>query len=142
MEQFLYKHETYINIGACFEVYNEMGCGFLESVYQECLELELGLQTSTFRAQQKLVLKDKGRTLEKKFEPDFICFDRISGEIKAVSALTDEHRAQLINDLHATGMEVGLLVNFGKYHKLEHECFVCTTHRHLSRSVKSAQSVG
>lgn len=142
MEQFLYKDETYKIIGACFEVYNEMGCGFLESVCQECLELELGLQTITFRAQQKLVLKYKGRPLEKKFEPDFICFDKIIVEIKAVSALTDEHRAQLINYLHATGMEVGLLVNFGNHHKLEHERFVCTTHRHSSRSVKSAQSVG
>lgn len=130
MEQFLYKDETYRIVGACFEVYNEMGCGFLESVYQECLELELELQTITFRSQQKLVLKYKGRTLEKTFEPDFICFDKIIVEIKAVSVLTDEHRAQLINYLHATGKEVGLLINFGNHHKLEHERFVCTTHRH------------
>lgn len=140
MEAYLYKDETYKLIGACFEVYNEMGCGFLESVYQECLELELGLQAVPFQPQHKLVLGYKGRRLAKTFEPDFVCFDKIIVEIKAVSALTDEHRAQVINYLHASGMEVGLLVNFGNHQKLEYERFVCTTSHRRFQSVKSAQS--
>lgn len=132
METYLHKEETYKIIGACFVVYNEMGCGFLESVYQECMEMELGVQSVPFQSQQKLRLKYKGKRLEKTFEPDFVCFDKIIVEIKAVSVLTDEHRAQLINYLHASGLEVGLLVNFGNHRKLEHERFVCTTHRPLS----------
>ncbi len=132
METYLHKEETYKIIGACFVVYNEMGCGFLESVYQECMEMELGVQSVPFQSQQKLRLKYKGKRLEKTFEPDFVCFDKITVEIKAVSVLTDEHRAQLINYLHASGLEVGLLVNFGNHRKLEHERFVCTTHRPLS----------
>ena len=140
METYLYKDETYKIIGACFEVYNEMGCGFLESVYQECLELELKSQAVPFQPQQKLRLKYKGKSLEKTFEPDFVCFDKIIVEIKAVGALADEHRAQVINYLHASDMEVGLLVNFGNHKKMEHERFVCTMARRSSQSVKSAQS--
>jgi GxxExxY protein len=107
METYLHKEETYKIIGACFVVYNEMGCGFLESVYQECMEMELGEQSVPFQSQQKLRLKYKGKRLEKTFEPDFVCFDKIIVEIKAVSVLTDEHRAQLINYLHALALKSG-----------------------------------
>jgi GxxExxY protein len=117
----LYEAETYKVIGACFEVYKEKGCGFLEAVYQECLEMELGLQEIPFQPQADLHLSYKGRPLVQFYTPDFICFEKIIVEIKAVSCLADEHRAQLHNYLKATGMRVGFLVNFGHYPKLEYE---------------------
>lgn len=123
-KRFPRKEETYRIIGACFEVYKEEGCGFLEPVYQECLEIELGLQSIPFKPQQSLGLRYKGRQLKKTYEPDLICFGDIIVEIKSVSQLLDEHRAQLINYLHAAGFEVGLLVNFGHYPGLEYERFV------------------
>ena len=121
MDDFLYKEETYRIIGCCFEVYNEKGCGFLEPVYQECLDIEFGLQGIPFVAKTPLTLDYKGRTLKKSYEPDFVCFGKIIVEIKAVSSLIDDHRAQLLNYLNATEMKVGLLVNFGHYPKLEYE---------------------
>ncbi len=121
MENFPHKEQTYRIIGACFEVYKEKGCGFLEAVYQECLELEFGLQGLPFAAKKPVSLEYKGRRLRQTFEPDFICLDEIVLELKAVSVLADEHRAQLLNYLNATGHEVGLLVNFGHYPQLEFE---------------------
>ena len=121
MENLLHKDQTYKIIGACFEVYTEKGCGFLEGVYQECLEIELDLQGIPFVAKKPLNLQYKGRLLRHTYEPDFICFDKIVVELKAASQLADEHRAQLINYLNATGLEVGLLVNFGHYPKIEFE---------------------
>ena len=120
-EEFLYKDETYKIIGACFEVYKEKGCGFLEAVYQECLEIEFEMQGILFVPKKPLVLEYKGRPLKQKYEPDFVCDNKIIVEIKAVSALADEHRAQVINYLNTAGFKVGLLVNFGHHPKLEYE---------------------
>jgi GxxExxY protein len=120
----IYKVESFEIMGACFEVYKEKGSGFLESVYQECLEIELGEREIPFKAQPELVLTYKGRTLKGKFKADFVCYDKIVVELKAVTALTDEHRAQVHNYLRATGMKLGLLVNFGHYPKLEYERIV------------------
>lgn len=125
-EIIIFADEVYKIVGACFEVYNEMGCGFLESVYQECLEWEMGLQGIPFASQQKLRLHYKRHPLEKTFEPDFLCYDEVVVEIKAVSALIDEHRAQVINYLAATGKRVGVLVNFGHHPGLQWERFVYT----------------
>jgi GxxExxY protein len=108
------------------KTHNEKGCGFLEAVYQECLEIELGLQGIPFDAKKPLTLAYKGHELEKKYEPDFLCFGKIIIEIKAVSSLCDDHRAQLLNYLNATGMRVGLLLNFGHHPKLEYERMVHT----------------
>ena len=116
--------ETYKIIGACFEVYNEKGCGFLEPIYQECLEIEFRLQGIPFEAQVELGVEYKGHPLKKKYVPDFLCFDGIIVEIKACRELTDDHRAQLINYLHSTGMTVGVLVNFGHHPGLQYERFV------------------
>lgn len=120
----IHEEETYAILGACFEVYKERGCGFLEAVYQECLELELALRGVPFVAQPELVLSYKGRPLRQKHKPDLVCFDAVLVELKAVSKLADEHRAQMINYLHATGLRVGLLVNFGHHPKVEHERIV------------------
>ena len=121
MPSIIYKLESFEIMGACFEVYKEKGSGFVESVYQECLEIELGLRNIPFKAQQELALTYKGRALKSKFKPDFICYDKVVLEIKSVSGLTDEYRAQVQNYLRATGLKLGLLVNFGHYPKVEYE---------------------
>jgi GxxExxY protein len=124
MTGLIYKEESYKIIGACFEVYKEMGCGFLEPVYQECLEKELTLQGIPFDAQKIVELNYKGQKLDKIYKPDFLCFDKIIIEIKAVSKLNNEFRAQIINYLNATNMRLGLLINFGHFPKIEHERYV------------------
>ena len=124
MVEIIHKDEGYEIVGACFEVYNEKGCGFLEGVYQECLEIEFGLRALPFVPQTELQITYKGRVLKKKFQPDFTCFEKIIVEIKAVSQLTDEHRAQVHNYLKATGYRLGLLVNFGSTGELEYERIV------------------
>ena len=121
MTEIIYKKESYDIIDACFEVYNEKGCGFLEPVYQECLAIEFEYQRIPAIAKPSLVLSYRGRILKQTYEPDYVYFEKIIVELKAVSALADEHRAQLLNYLHATGLELGLLVNFGHYPKLEYE---------------------
>jgi|ERR1043166_240743 GxxExxY protein len=121
MNELVYKDECYRIVGACFEVYKEKGCGFLEAVYQECLEMEFQMQGILFVPKPPLALSYKGRPLVQKYSPDFICLDKIIVELKAVSALADEHRAQVLNYLNATGFKLGLLVNFGHYPKLEWE---------------------
>lgn len=124
MSELIYKDESYRIMGACFEVYKEKGCGFLEAVYQECLEIELDLLAVPFRAQYPMLLTYKGRKLKQRYVADLVCYDKILVELKAVSALTDEHRAQLLNYLHATGHRLGLLINFGHHPKLEWERIV------------------
>ncbi len=122
--EIVYKEESYAIMGACFEVYKEKGCGFLEAVYQECLEIEFEMQKLPALPQPRLELSYKGHPLKQKHVPDFICFGKIVVELKAVSALNDEHRAQVHNQLRATGHKLGLLVNFGHYPGLEHERIV------------------
>jgi GxxExxY protein len=121
MGELIHKEEAYQINGACFEVYKEKGCGFLEDVYQECLEIELELQGIDFVAQYPLKLEYKGRPLRKKYIPDFICFGKMIVEIKAVKKITDEHRAQVQNYLRATGYKLGLIINFGHYPKVQIE---------------------
>jgi GxxExxY protein len=122
--ELLFKEECYKIVGAYFEVYREKGGGFVEPVYQECMEIELRLQGVPFVPQKPLALEYKGCPLRSKYEPDFVCYDRIVLELKAVSEMTDEHRAQLLNYLKATGLRLGLLVNFGHYPKAQVEGIV------------------
>ena len=116
-ETILFKDECYQIQGAVFEVYREMGCGFLESVYQECLESELYKQVIHFVAHPELKLNYKGDTLRQTYIPDLICYQSIIIELKALTAATGEHQAQVLNYLKATGMRLGLLINFGSYPK-------------------------
>lgn len=111
-------------MGACFEVYKEKGCGYLESVYRECLQIEFRLQNVPFASGTPLTLSYKGRPLQQSYIVDFICFEKIILEIKAVSNLIDEHRAQTLNYLATTDYKLGLLVNFGHFPKLEWERLV------------------
>jgi len=121
MKELVYTEECYKLIGGCFEVYEEKGGGFRESVFQECLELEFGIQGIPFDRQRDLRLEYKGHLLKQGFVADFVCYDKIIVELKAVSNLTDEHRAQVLNYLNATGYRLALLVNFGHHPKLEWE---------------------
>lgn len=120
-EKILFKDEVYAIQGAIVDVYREMGCGFLEAVYQECHERELQLRDIPFVAQKDLLLKYKGQALEQRYKPRLICFDKIIVELKAVSELGDDHKAQLFNYLKASGLRLGLLVSFGHYPKVQIE---------------------
>ena len=124
MGEILFKDESYKIMGAMFEVYKEMGCGFLEQVYQECVELELKEQQVPFVAQAQVELKYKHHQLNSKFVPDLICYGKIVLELKAVKLITDEHRAQVHNYLKATGVRLGIIVNFGHFPKVEYERIV------------------
>jgi GxxExxY protein len=114
-EKIRFRDEGYVIQGAIFEVYREMGCGFLEAVYQEYLEREFIAREIPFRAQAELRLMYKGSVLKQAYKPDFICYEKIILEIKSVRDIAPEHQAQLLNYLKATGMKLGLLVNFGSH---------------------------
>ena len=114
---------TYRIIGAALEVRKELGCGFLEAVYQEALEREFVIQRIPFKSQPVVEITYKGRPLNKTYQPDFVCYDEVIVEIKAISSLTGLEESQLINYLKATGINVGLLINFGSK-SLEQERFV------------------
>ena len=108
-----FKDEGYAIQGAVFEVYRTLGCGFLEAVYQESLELEMAARHIPFVAQQELQLEYKGKTLRQTYKPDFICYGSIIVELKTCSCLASEHVAQVLNYMKATNLERGMLVNFG-----------------------------
>ena len=120
-EGLIYKEESYAIIGACMAVYKSKGCGFLEPVYHECLAIEFEIRGIPFASKPLQTLQYRGRTLVQTFAPDFVCYDKIILEIKAASALVDEHRAPVLNYLSATGCELALLVSFGHYPRLEYE---------------------
>jgi GxxExxY protein len=123
MSELIFREESYKIMGACFEVYKHKGCGFLEGVYQEYLAVEFAFQNIPFMSQPKIELEYKGTKLKQYFEPDFICYEKIVVEIKAISKLAKEHKAQTINYLYATNFELALLVNFGHFPMVEHERF-------------------
>jgi len=114
-EKLIYPDESYAIRGACMDVYRVMGNGFLEAVYQECLEMEFRRRGIPFVAQKPLTLTYLGQTLRQTYKPDFVCYDKIIVEIKAVSKLLDEHHAQGMNYLKATNFQLCFLVNFGHY---------------------------
>jgi GxxExxY protein len=124
MGDLLYERESYEIRGAIFEVYREKGCGFLEPVYQECLEKEFRLRGVPFSSQCELRLTYKGEPLVQTYKADLICHDRIIVELKAVKEISPEHRAQVFNYLKATGLRLGLLVNFGHHPQVEIERIV------------------
>jgi GxxExxY protein len=121
MKDIIFKDESYAIMGACFEVYNDKGCGFLEPVYQECLQIEFECQRIPAIAKPALTLSYRARPLLQTYQADFVCYGKIIVELKATSGLVNEHRAQLLNYLPATGFQLGLLVNFGHHPRLEYE---------------------
>jgi GxxExxY protein len=114
---------TYKIIGAALEVHKELGCGFLEAVYQEALGKEFAYQAIPFKPQPIIQIAYKGKPLDKTYQPDFVCYDEVILEIKAISNLSGVEEAQLINYLKATELKVGLLINFGSK-SLEHKRLV------------------
>ncbi len=132
----IYEQETYKILGACFEVYKQKGCGFTEPVYQECLAIEFEIQKIPFVAQPKIQLEYKGRILEHFFKPDFICFNKIIVEIKALTNLIEVNTAQTLNYLNATNFDLALLINFGHYPKLEHKRIANTKNKNPNNSIK------
>ncbi len=133
MTELLCKEEVYAVVGAAMEVYNELGSGFLEAVYQEALEIELTLRGIPFEAQKELAIFYKGRRLKKTYAADFLTFGKIIVEIKAIDRLTSGDEGQRLNYLSATGLEVGVLINFGAKSNLEWKRMVET------RKLKSHQ---
>jgi GxxExxY protein len=132
----IFKDECYAILGACFEVYKDKGCGFHEPVYQECVGIEFEHGRIPAIPQPRLSLEYRGRILEQKFFPDFVCYEKIVVELKAVAELTDERCAQLLNYLKAGSFELGLLVNFGHYPKLQYERLAKT-----QRKIESAEAI-
>ena len=125
MTELLFKKESYEIVGACMEVHNNLGPGFLESVYQEALAREFLERKIPFLEQWGIDVYYKGEKLEKKFFADFICYGEIIIEIKAMEGFVPEHEAQLINYLKATQKPLGLLINFGA-EKLQYRRFANT----------------
>lgn len=122
MELFL-KNEIYNLVGAAMEVHSQLGNGFLEAVYQEALSFELKERNIPFEKEKKLMINYKGVRLEKYYLADFICYESIVVELKAVNAITPGHESQILNYLKATGLKVGLLLNFGSK-SLQYKRFV------------------
>ena len=120
----VFKEESYAIRGAIFEVYKELGSGFLEAIYQECLEKEFQDRGVPFVSQPILQVKYKGVKLEQFYKPDFICYNKIIIELKAVKEIIPEHRAQLINYLKISELKLGVLVNFCAYPKVDVERYV------------------
>lgn len=120
----VYKEESYKIIGAAFKVYNTLGAGFLEAVYQEALEIEFQRQGIPYEREKELKIQYDGVELKQMYKADFVCFGKVIVELKAVNGLDDAHRSQVHNYLYATGYKLGLLLNFGCPNELEKERFV------------------
>lgn len=121
----IYNIESYAINGAAMEVYNNLGHGFLEAVYQEALEREFQIRGIPYEREKELTIDYKGETLNQTYKADFVCYGKIIVELKAVSEISDAHRSQVFNYLHATGFRLGLLLNFGCSDSLERERIVC-----------------
>lgn len=119
--ELIYSDESYKINGAALKVYSVLGAGFLESVYQEALEIEFKKQGIPFEREKEIKIYYDEEELKQTFKADFVCFDKIIVELKAVSALDDAHRSQVFNYLKATRYKLGLLYNFGHYNGLEME---------------------
>lgn len=114
---------TYAIIGAAMEVHRQLGCGFLESVYQEAFALELKSRQIPYSRELRFPVVYKGRQLNCQYRPDFICFESVIVELKALGQLSPIEESQLINYLKVTGYQTGLLLNFGRK-SLEQRRFV------------------
>lgn len=140
----IYEQEGYQLMGAAFEVYNHLGYGMAEEVYQQCLQIELELQAIPFERKFPLKLSYKGRKIEKEYIPDLFVFDAIIVELKAVKDVLSEHEAQLFNYLRIAGRPVGYLINFGRKERLEWKRYVVSDLRrpHQKPSNNQPETVG
>ena len=120
----VYRQESYEIIGAAFDVYNKLGHGFLEAVYQEAFEIELKKREIPYEREKEIKIYYDGQELKQTYKADFVCYDKIIVELKAVSELDESHHAQVYNYLHATNMKLGILLNFGSSEGLEKDRIV------------------
>ena len=124
--ELIFKDEVYQIVGAAMEVSNHLGCGFLEAVYQEALSLEFAERHIPYVQQKRIQITYKDTILQKHYVADFLCYEQIIVEIKALKQLTSIDEAQILNYLKATGHPVGVLLNFGSP-KLEWERYANTS---------------
>jgi len=124
MAELIYKDEAYAVVGAAMDVYYTMGIGFLEPVYHGAMIVELGRRNIPFESQKKLDVFYKEIRLEKKYIPDFVCYEQVVVELKVVPRITNIEVAQLINYLKITRKRLGLLINFGAEPRLEWKRYV------------------
>ncbi len=122
--ELLYKDEVFKIVGAAMEVYNDLGSGFLEGVYQEALEIELLRQGIPFESQRLLSIRYKGQPLQKSYVADFVVFEKVIVELKALERLSGTEEAQILNYLKATGQRVAVLLNFGRAGELEWKRYI------------------
>ncbi|MGA9452754.1 MAG: GxxExxY protein [Verrucomicrobiia bacterium] len=113
MAKLILKDEIYAIVGAAMEVHREKGCGFAEPFYQECMEFELADRKVPAEAQKEMTILYKGRQLRRTYLADFVAYGKIIVELKALDKLTSREEAQVINYLKSSGLEVGVLINFG-----------------------------
>jgi GxxExxY protein len=118
---------TYAVIGAAIEVHKQLGCGFLEAVCQEAMELELTARGIPFESQVEIPIRYKGQVLKTFYRADFVCFGAVVVELKALAQLGNIEEAQVINYLKGTGYEIGLLLNFGRT-SLQSKRYILTSH--------------
>ena len=124
MTDILFREESYAIVGAAMEVYNQLGNGFLEAVYQEALAIEFAARGIPFQDQVVLEIAYKGKPLQATYKPDFIVYGQIIVELKAIKELGNNEQAQLLNYLKATNLKMGILLNFGAERQLERKRLV------------------
>ena len=118
------KEKVYAIVGAAIEVHRNLGSGFLEAIYQEAMEIELSARGIPIDAQKQIQVRYKGQILNREYVADLVCFNLILVELKALNRLSGNEEAQVLNYLKATGLKVGVLINFGSHGKLEWKRFV------------------
>ena len=124
MGELLLKDEVYAVVGAAMEVWKVLGAGFLEPVYHEAMLRELGLRSVPFESKKPVGVTYKGQLLEKAYVPDLLCYGQVIVELKAIDRLSGREEAQILNYLKATGLRVGVLINFGGAGALDWKRFV------------------
>ena len=120
----IYPKECYAIIGAAMQVYNTLGSGFLEAVYQEALEIEFQKRNIPYEREKELRISYREVELKQTYRADYVCYGKIIVELKAIHELDDVHRAQVINYLHITQCKLGILLNFGHPDELQFERLV------------------
>lgn len=114
MSEILYKGESYKIVGAMLNVHNELGCGFLEAVYQDALEIEFSMQGIPYEREKEYDILYKGHVIDKKYRVDFVCYDKIIVELKAIDMLLSVHYSQVLNYLKMSSLKLEILANFGE----------------------------
>jgi GxxExxY protein len=135
----LYEDESYKINGSLFEVYRQLGNGFLESVYQEAVEYQLKKDDIPFKSQKEISIYYDGKPLKQFYKADIICYDNIIVELKAIKILLNEHKAQLMHYLKATNMKLGLLANFGSYPKIDIQRIIYENKRTTKGAERNAE---